>query len=302
MQSRLKHAIADAFSAALIIEAAAPGKLSTVSGVEGVKDLNLIKFALSAPAIRDAVIRSVNNALRGKPLSLGKLVLHGVRKIVRNPLIRTNTALGYLMLSVPLSYITGLALKGNKDDLKDMTAIITRHYTIIEEQLKKESIKHFYAAVKTASEGHLGKFIGIVPSVRDDVTSTEVSVWDALACSAYYDMIAYDITHGFRITLLALSKLLALARKPAELLEAVPHLQACILSKMLDTLVLKAWGLPTAMLLSNAASSLKPGTREWSVVSKAFRHIGVNPGSTSDIMGAAIALYLVRSLVNSDSG
>ncbi len=276
--------------------------MSTVSGVEGVKDLNLIKFTLSAPAIRDAVIRSVNNALRGKPLSLGKLVLHGVRKIVRNPLIRTNTALGYLMLSVPLSYITGLALKGNKDDLKDMTAIITRHYTIIEEQLKKESIKHFYAAVKTASEGHLGKFIGIVPSVRDDVTSTEVSVWDALACSAYYDMIAYDITHGFRITLLALNKLLALARKPAELLEAVPHLQACILSKMLDTLVLKAWGLPTAMLLSNAASSLKPGTREWSVVSKAFRHIGVNPGSTSDIMGAAIALYLVKSLVNSDSG
>jgi len=276
--------------------------LSTVSGVEGVKDLNLIKFTLSAPAIRDAVIRSVNNALRGKPLSLGKLVLRGVRKIVRNPLIRTNTALGYLMLSVPLSYITGLALKENRDDLKDMSAIITRYCTIIEEQLKKESIKHFYAAVKTASEGHLGKFVGVVPSVRDDVMSAKVSVWDALASSAYYDMIAYDITHRFRITLLALNKLLALARKPAELLEAVPHLQASILSKMPDTLVLKAWGLPTAMLLSNTASSLKPGTREWNAVSNAFRRIGVNPGSTSDIMSAAIALYLVRSLVSSNSG
>ncbi len=297
----LKHTVADAFSAALIIEAAAPGKLSTVSGTEEIKDLNFTKFALSAPAVRDVVIRSVNNALRGKPLSLGKLVLHGIRKIMRNPLIRTNTALGYLMLSVPLSYVVGLALRGNKDDLKDMIAIITRHYPIIEEHLKKENIKHFYAAVKTASEGHLGKFVGAVPSVKGDVVSTSVSVWDALTCSAHYDMIAYDITHGFRITLLALNKLLALAKKPTELLKAVPYLQAYILSKMPDTLVLKAWGLPTALLLSNAASSLRPGTSEWNAVSKVLRDVGVNPGSTSDIMSAAIALYLVSNIVHSDS-
>lgn len=297
----LKHAVADAFSAALIIEAAAPGKLSTVSGTEEIKDLNLTKFALSAPTVRDVVIRSVNNALRGKPLSLGKLVLYGIRKIMRNPLIRTNTALGYLMLSVPLSYVVGLTLRGSKDDLRNIGTIITRHYPVIEEQLKKENIKHFYAAIKTASEGHLGKFVGAVPSVKDDVASTKVSVWDALTCSAYYDMIAYDITHGFRITLLALNKLLALAKKPGELLKAVPHLQAYILSKMPDTLVLKAWGLPTALLLSNAASSLRPGTGKWNAVSKALRDVGVNPGSTSDIMSAAIALYLVSNIVHSDN-
>ncbi len=239
--------------------------------------------------------------MRGKPLSLGKLVLHGVRKIMRNPLIRTNTALGYLMLSVPLSYVAGLALRENKDVLKDMIVVITRHYPIIKEQLKRESIKHFYAAVKTASEGHLGKFVGVVPSVKEDVASTKVSVWDALTCSAYYDMIAYDITHGFRITLLALNKLLALARKPAELLKAVPCLQAYILSKMPDTLVLKAWGLPAALFLSNVASSLRPVTSEWDAVSKALRDVGVNPGSTSDIMSAAIALYLVSNIVHSDS-
>jgi triphosphoribosyl-dephospho-CoA synthetase len=297
----LKYAVADAFSAALIIEAAAPGKLSTVSGTEEIKDLNLTKFTLSAPAVRDVVIRSVNNALRGKPISLGKLVLHGIRKIMRNPLVRTNTALGYLMLSVPLSYTLGLALRESKGDLKDMNAIITRYYSIIEEQLKKENIKHFYTAVRTAGEGHLGKFVGAVPSVKDNVTSAKVSVWDALMCSAYYDVIAYDITHGFHITLLALNKLLVLAKKPAELLKAIPYLQAYILSKMPDTLVLKAWGLPTALLLSSVASSIRPGTSEWHAVSKELRNAGVNPGSTSDIMSAAIALYLVSHIVHSSS-
>jgi len=256
---------------------------------------------LSAPAIRDVVMRSLNNALKGKHLNLGKLVLHGIKKIMHNPLIRTNTALGYLMLSVPLSYAVGLTLREDVNGLRNIATTIIQHHPIIEEQLKKESITHFYAAIRAASEGHLGKFVGAVPSVKDNVASTRVSVWDALTCSAYYDVIAYDITHGFRTTLHALSKLLVLAKEPAKLLEAIPHLQAYILSRMPDTLVLKVWGLPAALLLSNTASTLRPGTSEWGTVSKALRKMGVNPGSTSDIMSAAIALYLVRNLAYSSS-
>jgi len=218
---------------------------------------------------------------------------------MRNPLIKTNTALGYLLLSIPLSYAVGLALKDDDVNLRNITSVIRSRYPTIEAELKKENIKHLYAAIKVASEGHLGKFVGAVPSVDDDVTSTKVSVWDAMMSSACYDIVAYDLTHGFSTTLLALNKLLSLAKRPDELLEAIPRLQARILSEIPDTLVLKVWGLPTALLLSSIATTLKPSKDDWGIISQALRNMGVNPGSTSDIMCAAIALYLVRSFANS---
>ena len=220
---------------------------------------------------------------------------------MHNPLIGTNTALGYLMLSIPLSYIVGLTLKKGLNELRDVSIVITMHYTTIEEELKKEGIKDLYTAIRITSEGHLGKFVGVVPSINDNATQAKVSVWDALVSSACYDMIAYDLTHGFRTTLLALNKLLTLAKKPDELLPAIPYLQAYLLSELPDTLVLKAWGLPTTLLLSRVAAAMQPGTEEWNAVSKALRNSGVNPGSTSDIMCAAIALYLVRNLAHSNS-
>ncbi len=251
--------------------------------------------------IHDVVTRSVNNALKGSPLNLGRLTLYGIRRIMRNPLIKTNTALGYLLLSIPLSYAIGLTLKEDGGDLRNITAAIRSRYPTIVAELKKEKINHLYTAIKVASEGHLGKFIGAVPSVDDDVTSAKVSVWDAMASSACYDIVAYDLTHGFSTTLLALNKLLSLAERPDELLEAIPRLQARMLSEMPDTLVLKVWGLPTALLLSNIATKLEPGEDDWRTIGQALRNMGVNPGSTSDIMCAAIALYLVRSLANSGS-
>ncbi len=296
----LLEAVAGAFASAPLIEALSPGKLSTVSGLRGVKDLRLLSYIATPASIAAPLHRAVKDGARKRPLRFGELVLEGVNATVRNALIGTNTVLGYLLLAVPLSYVLGRELRDIKcwDDVEE---VVSGCAELIKPYLEVEDCGTLYAAIaKACSRKSLRSFKGAVP----DVTSCAgrvcgYSVWEVLINSSYCDLNSAEVVGGFKLTRYSLSELRRRLQRASnsprlsDLLKAISLTHATLLTKVIDTLVVRDLGLPTAMLVRALARSLRPGTPAWARASSFLRTYDVNPASISDVLATAVALYLV---------
>ncbi len=301
-RGNLIDTVTGALASAPLIEALAPGKLSTVSWLEGVKDLGLLDYVLTPVSIAAPIREAVRDGVAGRPLRFGELVLKGVRATVENRLVGTNTVLGYLMLAVPLSYALGIRL-GRAECFGGVEDVAAECSEVVKPYLETEDCGTLYDAILRACGCRsLRSFIGRVP----DVTSCAgkvcgASVWEVLSNSSYYDLNSAEITRGFKLTRLALAELKRRLRpapagalpKAEDLLNAVLVTHTRLLSEVLDTLVVRSWGLPTAELVRSLARGLTPSSPAWGRASRFLRTHDVNPGSVSDVLAAAVALYLV---------
>lgn len=294
--------IVDIFSTSILLEALAPTKLSTVSGYKGVKDLNIIHFAYTPNVLKPSLEETAKDAIGDKNLRLGSYLLKYVVSASTHPLLKTNTAFGYLMLASPLLYIIVKALVRG-DSVTTVNEVITKYHHVVIEELKKETLKDFYTALRKASVRHLGEYFGEIPSVNVEDTSVleNFSLWEALRASMYSDLVSHEIVSGFKRVLEVHNNLLKERPTPKKLLDSITLIHTKTLSSNLDTLVLKSRNFNSALLLKYLSTLRTSISREvWERIDNYVRENELNPGSTSDVVAAGLALYQVSTYVNQD--
>ncbi len=289
--------LVDVFSVSILIEALAPSKLSTVSGYRGVKDLNIVHFAYTPHVIRPPLERIVVDSLEGREFTLGRHLREYALQALKHPLIRTNTAFGYLMLAIPLAYILGRATVFG-DDLKSARTLVDKYSPYVVEGLRKEGSGDFYSALKIASMRHIGNYFGSIPSVTevDEELFNKVTLWDVLRDSMNIDLVSHEIVTGFK-RVLEVYEYLSLMEGLEDLLIRVGSAHTKLLGEYIDTLVLKSRGLNAALTLKHLSNlRMVVSDETWAVIDTYVREQKLNPGSISDIVAAGVALYQVRGL------
>lgn len=288
--------LVDIFSTSILLEALAPFKLSTVSGYKNVKDLNIIHFTYTPSVLKPPLEETARDAITGKDLKLGSYLLKYVNSANTHPLLKTNTAFGYLMLASPLLYMIVKALACSNDLITTLDRVVAKYHHVVVEGLKKETIKDFYLALRKSSMRHLGEYFGKIPSVsvESDLVLESLSLWDALRESMYLDLVSHEIVSGFKRVLEVHNSLLKGRPTLWTLLGYVTAVHTETLSSNLDTLVLKSKNFNSALLLKYLSTVRADISKEvWERIDDYVRENELNPGSTSDIVAAGLALYQV---------
>ncbi|MEM1796992.1 MAG: triphosphoribosyl-dephospho-CoA synthase [Zestosphaera sp.] len=297
------NVVIDIFSTSILLEALAPFKLSTVSGYKSVKDLNIIHFVYTPNVLRPSLEETARDAITSKDLRLGSYLLKYVESASTHPLLKTNTAFGYLMLASPLLYVVIKALVCG-DSIAAVDKVVTKYHQVIIDGLKKETHKDFYLALKKASISHLGEYFGRIPSVNVETDSAlkNFSLWDVLKDSMYLDVVSHEIVTGFKRVLGVHESLLEEKPTLSTLLGSVTAMHTKVLSSNLDTLVLKSKNLNSALLLKHlSVLRASIGEEVWERIDNYVRENELNPGSTSDIVAAGLALYQVSTYVTQNT-
>lgn len=293
--------LVDIFSTSILIEALAPSKLSTVSGYKSVKELSLVSFAYTPHLIKEPLEGVVKDALGNRGFRLGPSLRKYVLNAINHPLVRTNTAFGYVMLAAPLVYILVKACQTDSR-LGLVESLIERYMPSVVEGLKKEPCTDFYTALRKASMSHMGEYFGTIPSATsaDRGTLRKTSLWKVLRDSMHMDLVSHEIVTGFK-RVLKVCRYLRDEVPEGDLLQRVSSVHAEVLKEHVDTLVLKSRCLNTALLvkyLSLARPYLNDGV--WETLDAHVRRYGINPGTTSDIVAAGLALYQVTAYIIED--
>ena len=281
------------FSISFLIEALTPGKLSTVSSMKGLKDLNINKFILASADLYQVLSETVSRGLSGKEVNLGECVREVLKKSMSIPLIKTNISLGYTILSVSIVYALTSAIRL---DITPSLNNLSIGHGLLKNSLIHESAANLYEGIRLAAEKHLGRYFGRIPDVHEKLPES-LSVWEVLKASSSDDSVAYEVINGFPKTSEVCRQLRNyVGVEGINVLEAVRKVQLDLLSKYPDTLITKALGYNTAVLLKELARLSKiKRSKYFCTLDTILRNAGINPGTTSDILSAGLGLYLVMS-------
>ncbi len=241
----------------------------------------------------------LNKFLNGSRLELGHNLKKVVSDLMNHPYIKTNTSLGFLILTIPLAFMIALMIKEGRLHQSPVDLVKTYSTHLIKE-LKEENPVDFYEALKKASIKHLGKYVGRIPSVftNDYSSLSKLRLWDVLLNSSYTDIVTYELISNYSRSLEAYEKLTTLAHV-REFYEVLRDVHTYMLSKYLDTLILKSRNLSTALFFKFLAFNWDLfNTYEKEELDVWIRNQGINPGSISDIVATAVAMYKVFEYVS----
>ncbi len=269
------RSVARSFASALAIEVVSP-KISGVTASEALKGMSSPRFIHTSLYVYDAVL--------GLPTyegcaPIGKTLLSLVSSTLENPVVGTNTCLGYGLTAISLASSILYSLR--EGACGDPGECALAGYGRFEECAREERPDHLLKSIELANPSYHGRYYS---------PRASGSVFELLLESAPWDLVAYNVVSRFSATL----DLYSLARSVSvdELVEAVGRLYRYAASRYADSIAFKSGGLMLSRLVREIASSSR-------VVDADARRIlvgelGVNLGSVSDVVGSALALVLLR--------
>ena len=268
------RSIARSAAAAFVIEASSP-KISGVTATESLKDLTLEAFVQSSYYIYDTLIELPSYR---DCVPLGEPLLKLMRSVLEDPSVGTNTCLGYGMTIIPMASSLLYSLRAGSYANPE-TGVLAGYGKLVR-CLREEPPELLLKSIEAAGPSYHGKYY----------TSRKLkSVYDVLAESAPWDLVARNIVGGFRATLdvyrCVRSKLTSGMR------DAVSRCYRLAAGELLDSISFKSGGLMTSRFVQVLASS---GMDDGSVREVLVGRLGVNLGSVSDIVASAVALVMIE--------
>ncbi len=270
----LWHAVARAFSTAFVIEVVSP-KVSGVSGVEGFKDLTTVSMVLSSYYIW----RSIEGLTKHSDcVPLGTSLLSLVTEVCKDPLVGTNTCLGYGLTAISLA--SAILYSTRESSSRDLGNLVNRGFQRLRNCLAEEPPEALLEAISVAGPSYHGVYI---------TPRYPRNVYEVLEESSSWDLVAYNIVRGFEISL-ELAELLK-GVELAELPIAVGRVYRYAAGKYVDSVCFKSCGVMASRLVRALASS---GMVEDSALRRVLTYAGINLGSISDVVASSVALALLE--------
>ncbi len=278
MLPRSAEGVALAAQAACLLEVSA-AKPGNVHRTADFTDTRFEDFLLSAAAIGAAFARAEQN-------SVGQIVWDAVN--ATRKLVGSNTNLGMVLLLAPLA--KACTAPG---DIRANLARVLAGLTV-------EDARSVYAAIRLAAPGGLGQ--APEADVRD---VPDITLREAMALSQAHDAIAREYVSDFAITFEIALPALARAGDAAERLDqAIVQGFLALLAQVPDTLIGRKRGAAVSAQVSEQAAEVlqlggvfsAAGRQALAAFDRALRdeRHTLNPGTTADLIAAAIFLRLVR--------
>ena len=294
---------------AILLEVSAdkPGNVNLVVGFEGTNHMHFLASAVAAaPYFRLA-------AERGMAAAEGNIALKdvGVGRIIRDCVADIsawqsggNTLLGTIILFTPLAVAAGMT--------QDERGVFNLH--VLRQNLKKiveattpEDAVAVYEAVGIAKPSGLGKAPDLDvndPGSVKRIIEERISLYQVFKIAASYDMVCSEWVNNYPVTFeYAYPLLVQNLKEDGDLNMAIIHTFLAVLAKHPDTFIARKVGLKRAFEVSAAAEEvLKSGglrtaagrerLREFDVMLRKESNV-LNPGTTADIIAAALALAVL---------
>ncbi|MCS7115191.1 MAG: triphosphoribosyl-dephospho-CoA synthase [Nitrososphaerota archaeon] len=302
--------IAQCLELAILLEVSAdkPGNVNLVVGFEGTNHAHFLASAVAAaPHFRMA-------AERGIAASKGKLSLSdvGVGPIIRNCIADINawqrggnTLLGTIILLVPMASAAGMTptSEGGVFEIPELRRNLRR---VVESTTPEDAVA-VYEAIAIAKPSGLGKAPDLDvndPGSVKRIRNEKISLYQVFKIASGYDMVCSEWVNNYAITFdFAYPKLASQIKESKDLNVAVIHTFLEVLSAYPDTFIARKAGIERARWVSAmAAETLKhgglktaKGKKRLSELDYALRRQSniLNPGTTADIIAAALALNLL---------
>lgn len=274
----LWSSVARSFASAFVIEAISP-KISGVTATDVVKDLSSVQFVHSSYYIYDAVANIISLASLDGCVPLGGTLLSLMNSVLGDPVIGTNTCLGYGLTAVSLASSILYAL--NDNSCGDPGECVSLGYRQFKHCIAREGPDDLIKSIEIVSPSYHGRYYS--PRAPSNVLELIIE-------SAQWDLVAYNIASGYHVTLDLYD--LAKSSPVGELVKTAGKLYRYAAGRYVDSLSFKSGGVMLSKLVREIASS--PGTTDREARDVLVNRIGVNLGSISDIVASSIALILMR--------
>jgi triphosphoribosyl-dephospho-CoA synthase len=132
----------------------------------------------------------------------------------------------------------------------------------------------------------------------NELSEKGLSLYDVLTISASYDLISRELVGGFEKTFGCVVHINDFA-DTGNINEAISHAYLWLLSETEDTFVKMGFGAETSRYVKERAKAIVTGGYELNEIEEFDEELirdGINPGSTADIIAAALFIAILSGL------
>ena len=309
LHNKAKH-ISSCLELAILFEISAdkPGNVNLVVGFEGTRYEHFLASTVAAtPSFEWAAKRGVEVS-QGKictsDVGLGQIIKHCVADIdawQRGG----NTLLGTVILLSPIAVAAGMI--PTKEEHIFEVPKLRENVKIVVESTTSEDAVNVYEAIKIANPSGLGTVPELDindPVSIDEIRKEKISLYQIFQIASKYDAVCSEWVKNYPITFdVAYPYLMEKIRETEDLNVATIHTFLKVLAKYPDTFIVRKVGIEKACEVSSMAKEvLKLGGLETSRGTERLREFDLelrrssnllNPGTTADIIAAALALSIL---------
>ena len=277
---------------ALLLEVSAYPKPGNVDRTHDFVDTSYEHFLASSvavyPVLREAAARG-----SGKGLSVGELVRRGVEESIAWQ-SGGNTHFGALLLLIPLAMAAGACERYDMEKLKRKAAEIMLNTTT------DDAIEVYTAfpKAKVKVRRDVPEFDLTDEASIKEIRKKQFSLYEILAISASYDLISRELVGGFELTFGYASRINDFA-KEERINDAIAHAYLRLLSEEEDTFIKMKFGAEKSRYVNDRATKIVRGGykhKEMEDFDEELISEGLNPGSTADIIAAALFISILGGL------
>jgi len=299
--------IARCLELAILLEASAP-KPGNVSVADNFEKTTYTHFLASAVAAAPSFETA---AQRGISVSKGKIGLAdvGVGRLIKTCIADINawqgggnTLLGAVILLSPMAVAAGMT-----STIEDLQNLRKNLKLIIESTTPRDAV-NMYTAIEIANPGGLGKAPNLDINDPDSVNrilDDKISLYEVFRIAEKYDTICSEWVNNYPITFdLAYPKLANKLQNKDDPNNATVQTFLEVLAKVPDTFIARKTGIEKSKEVSlKAKQILNLGGTETPLGKKSLNEFDrelrkssnlLNPGTTADIIAAALALCVLN--------
>ena len=274
---------------ALLLEVSAYPKPGNVDRTHDFIDTSYEQFLASSvavyPVLREAAMR--------KGRGVGELIRKGVEESVKWQ-HGGNTHFGALLLLIPLAMAAGASDSCATPVLKYRASEIMQN-TDVEDAIE---LYRAFPVAKVKVRRDVAELDVMNEASLEEIRNKQLSLFDILTISAPYDLISRELVGGFEKTF-RYAALIADFIRDKPLNEAITHAYLNLLAEEEDTFVKMKFGAEKSRYVKERAKGIADrGYRREEL--EEFDHeliiAGINPGSSADLIVAALFIAILQGL------
>jgi len=273
---------------ALLLEVSAYPKPGNVSRTHDFKDTRYEHFLASSvavyPVLREAAVRSEG---------VGELVRKGVEESIKWQ-SGGNTHFGALLLLIPLAMAAGACESFDMGEIKRKAKEVMLN-TNVDDAVE---VYRAFPKAKVKVRTDVPELDVMDENSLKEIKEKKLSLYEILTISASYDLISRELVRGFEKTFGYASLLMDFATKRS-INDAIAHAYLRFLSEEEDTFVKMKFGTEKSKyVLERAKEIVNSGyvRKEIEEFNEVLIREGINPGSTADIIAAALFVDILGGL------
>jgi triphosphoribosyl-dephospho-CoA synthase len=277
---------------ALLLEVSAYPKPGNVDRTHDFVDTGYEHFLASSvalyPVLRAAAVRG-----RGKGTGVGELIKSGVEESVTWQ-SGGNTHFGVLLLLVPLAMAAGTCERYDMEKLKRKATEIMLN-TRVDDAIEVYTV---FPKAKVKVRRDVPEFDLTDKASIKEIRRKQLSLYEIFTISASYDLISRELVGGFKLTFRYASRINDLAKEEC-INEAITHAYLRLLSEEEDTFIKMKFGAEKSKYVKERAKRVVNRGYKRKEIEEFDEDLiseGLNPGSTADIIAAALFICILGGL------